>query len=90
MSKSSERTPLSAVLAEMQPFDGGFRVGISDDWRQGRAIYGGLSTALCLTAARGSIEGLPPLRSAQVSFIGPAVSARFAFRPRQVSILIYH
>jgi hypothetical protein len=48
---------------------------------QGRTTYGGCSAALCLEAAKrllrdqrhssGAAE-LPPLRSAQVAFVGPA------------------
>ncbi len=45
---------------------------LEPSWMQGRAIYGGLSTALCLDGAMKQIEDLPPLRSASVNFIGPA------------------
>ncbi len=38
---------------------------------QGRTSYGGFSAALALEAARGLADDLPPLRSAQVSFVGP-------------------
>jgi len=38
---------------------------------QGRTSYGGFSAALALEAARGLAPDLPPLRSAQVSFVGP-------------------
>ena len=44
---------------------------IPDDWLQGRTAYGGLSAALALHAAQQSDVDLPPLRSAQVAFIGP-------------------
>lgn len=42
---------------------------------QGRTTYGGLSAALCLETALRAFEDLPPLRSANVSFIGPAGGA---------------
>ena len=45
---------------------------VTDDWKQGRTLYGGLSAALCIEAANRSVEALPPLRSAQYAFIGPA------------------
>ena len=65
-------TPFSALLAELRPIPDGFSTEIPGDWRQGRTTYGGLSAALCLeTAQRGQPE-LPPLRSAQFAFIGPA------------------
>lgn len=43
------------------------------EWMQGRTVYGGLSVALALQAALlRSGDGLPPLKSALVVFIGPA------------------
>jgi acyl-CoA thioesterase len=49
-----------------------FRTTLTDDWLQGRTAYGGLSAALCLEAALRAVPDLPPLRSAQFTFIGPA------------------
>ncbi len=49
-----------------------FVVTVTDDWLQGRTVYGGLGAALCLEAAHRATPDLPPLRSAQFSFIGPA------------------
>ena len=50
------------------------RIGypLDDCWMQGRAIYGGLSAALCLDGARKLFPALPPLRSASINFIGIA------------------
>ncbi|MEO5867087.1 MAG: thioesterase family protein [Sphingomonas sp.] len=42
-----------------------------DDWLQGRTAYGGLSSALALYAAQRCEPDLPPLRTAQVAFVGP-------------------
>lgn len=43
------------------------------NWFQGRTIYGGLSVALALQAAlRDAPPDLPPLKSAQILFVGPA------------------
>lgn len=50
--------------------DGG--VELTPDWQQGRTAYGGLSAALCLAAALRAHPDLPPLRSAQFAFVGPA------------------
>lgn len=75
MSESQSRTPLSALLSGLQADDGHYAAEITPDWMQGRAIYGGLSAALCLDATLKSHAGLPPLRSAQLAFIGPAGSA---------------
>jgi acyl-CoA thioesterase len=47
---------------------------VPDSWRQGRTAYGGIITALGVTAAMQACSApMPPLRSVQVSFIGPAV-----------------
>lgn len=62
---------LPAIIAALEPVEGGWRGTIPDTWLQGRTAYGGLSSALALTAAQRSDEDLPPLRSAQVAFIGP-------------------
>jgi acyl-CoA thioesterase len=51
---------------------GGWAVDVSDDWLQGRTVYGGLAAALCLEAAQRASADLPTLRSAQFSFVGPA------------------
>lgn len=49
-----------------------YKVTLPDDWLQGRTAYGGLSAALCYETALRAGDDLPPLRSAQFSFIGPA------------------
>ena len=64
-------TPIAEILAAATPIEGGFRATIPTDWLQGRTSYGGLSAALALHAAMLAEPDLPPLRSAQVAFIGP-------------------
>ncbi len=49
-----------------------FHGRVPADWLQGRTFYGGLSAALCLEGALKAYPGLPPLRSAEIAFIGPA------------------
>ncbi len=44
---------------------------IPPDWLQGRTAYGGLSAAIALAAAKATYANLPPLRSAQIAFVGP-------------------
>jgi acyl-CoA thioesterase len=60
---------LSRVLATVQP---GGSVKIGAEWLQGKATFGGLSAAICLQAVlkQGFTPELPPLRSAQISFVG--------------------
>ena len=64
-------TPIADILSGATAIEDGFRTAIPADWLQGRTAYGGLSSALALHAAQGVEPDLPPLRSAQVSFIGP-------------------
>jgi hypothetical protein len=49
----------------------GLTITIPDEWLQGRTAYGGLSAAVALAAAKTAYTDLPPLRSAQVAFVGP-------------------
>ena len=65
-------TPFSSMLATMTPVDDDFAITLPPDWLQGRTAYGGLSAALCVQAALQAHPDLPPLRSAQFAFIGPA------------------
>ncbi len=64
-------TGVAQIIAAMDRTGEGWRATIPDTWLQGRTAYGGLSTALALHAAQRCDADLPPLRSAQVSFIGP-------------------
>jgi acyl-CoA thioesterase len=64
-------TGLKDIIDAMRPVEGGWQGSIPDGWLQGRTSYGGLSAALALHAAQQSDDDLPPLRSAQVAFIGP-------------------
>ncbi|PLK26110.1 acyl-CoA thioesterase II [Novosphingobium sp. TH158] len=79
------------LLASATPTDSGFGLTVPQSWLQGRTGYGGFSAALALVAAiRAGGEGLPPLRSASVSFVGPVnglaeVSARVLRRGKNAT-----
>lgn len=62
---------LPDTLSNLRRIEDGFAVSIPDCWKQGRTTYGGFSSALALEVAQGLTEGLPPLRSAQIAFVGP-------------------
>jgi acyl-CoA thioesterase len=47
-------------------------VTVTENWMQGRTTYGGMSAALCYQAVINDFPDLPPLRSAQINFVGPA------------------
>ncbi|MEQ1931155.1 MAG: thioesterase family protein, partial [Parvularculaceae bacterium] len=61
----------SELMASLRASGGAFETAITDNWLQGRTTYGGLSAALCLEATLRAFPDLPPLRSAQISFLGP-------------------
>lgn len=62
---------LPALLAGARRTGSGFTTEIPANWLQGRTAYGGLSSALALVAAKQVEPDLPPLRSAQIAFVGP-------------------
>lgn len=62
---------LPAILAAATREPGRLSAEIPPGWMQGRTTYGGLSTALAFEVAAGSATSLPPLRAAQIAFIGP-------------------
>ena len=68
-------TDFTELMESLSPADDGWTVSVTDDWLQGRTVYGGLASALCLQGALKSFADLPPLRSAQIAFIGPASGA---------------
>jgi len=65
-------TPFSEIIADITPEGAAY---VPEDWQQGRTTYGGMSAALCVAGAMREIPDLPPLRSAQFAFIGPAAGA---------------
>jgi hypothetical protein len=72
--KATTLTGFSQVIAALQHQGDHFTIVLPSDWLQGRTAYGGLSAALCLQTTLRSFPDLPPLRSAQFVFVGPATS----------------
>lgn len=68
-------TAYTDLIAAVGATESGFSAFVSDDWKQGRTTYGGLSAALCVEAAQRTFSDAPPLRSAQFAFVGPAAGA---------------
>ena len=77
------RTGFSSMLATLAAAGDDFTISLPADWLQGRTAYGGLSAALCLQAALRAFPEVPPLRSAQVAFIGPA-TGELTISPRML------
>jgi acyl-CoA thioesterase len=72
---------LRAALDGLAEDGGAFHIEAPEGWTQGRTLYGGMTAALCAEAARRSIAGLPPLRSAQFAFTG-AAAGRLRLEPK--------
>ena len=70
-------------MGAVQPIDGHYRAHIPEDWLQGRTTFGGMTAALCVDAAGRLVPDLPPLRSAQFTFMGP-VGGDVTIHPRLV------
>lgn len=68
-------TPIADILDAATLTETGLAATIPADWMQGRTAYGGISSALALHAAQQCEPDLPPLRSAQIAFIGPLAGA---------------
>jgi acyl-CoA thioesterase len=67
----SDGTTLDQLLGSAIRDGDAWRHHVGPDWMQGRTAYGGISAALALDAALRDHPGDAPLRSAQVSFVGP-------------------
>ena len=58
------------IMEAAHAVDGGLDLHVSDDWLQGRSLFGGLQAALGLIAMR-SLVPHQPLRSLQTNFVAP-------------------
>ena len=62
---------LAQTLATLLPTESGLQATVTENWKQGRTTFGGLTAALLLETALRTLPDLPPLRSALVDFTGP-------------------
>jgi hypothetical protein len=62
-------TEFSDLLRGMRRDGDAWTAPVSDDWLQGRTLFGGLSGALSLEAVAREFTDLPSLRSAQFALI---------------------
>lgn len=63
---------VAAMLNQFAEGDASHSIETPENWMQGRTLLGGVTAALQVHAARRSFPDLPPLRSAQFNFVGPA------------------
>ena len=71
MSNSDNIPGFRELADQLKPVSGGYASIIDPAWRQGRTCYGGLTAGLSLAAAQRDFPDLPPLRSMQITFVGP-------------------
>ncbi|MGB0908185.1 MAG: acyl-CoA thioesterase [Maricaulaceae bacterium] len=67
-------TSFKKVCDTLTSIEDGYRAEISDNWKQGRTVYGGLTMGLALEAAYAAVPDLPPLRSVMMNFVGPVTA----------------
>ncbi len=85
-------TDFSTLIDSLAADGDDWLVNPTEDWRQGRTLFGGLSAALCFAACEAAVHDLPPLRAAQIGFIGPSsgearLSPRIIRRGKSVTFM---
>ncbi len=76
----------SEILQTLRQDGAAFLVDITDDWGQGRAMFGGLVTAVANEALRQLVPRDRPLRSLQTTFVGPATAGTWQLTPTVLRI----
>ncbi|HVL00534.1 MAG TPA: thioesterase family protein [Dongiaceae bacterium] len=72
----------SELLGQVESLgEGVLALATPEDWRQGRAVFGGLQTALGLLAMRRLVPSVP-VRTLQTTFVGPPTGDRIYVRAR--------
>ncbi|MGK2742087.1 acyl-CoA thioesterase [Tepidicaulis sp. LMO-SS28] len=66
-----DRLPFTSLLGSIQTEGETFSAPVTEDWLQGRTLFGGMGAALCLEAARRLAGRERPLRSMIVSYVAP-------------------
>ena len=61
----------SDVMSAVPASENGGSMVVSGGWFQGRTLFGGLTAAIALEAVLKQFPDLPPIRTAQVTFVGP-------------------
>jgi acyl-CoA thioesterase len=70
----------SEVLDSMQERGGVMSATVSEDWLQGRSVFGGLQTALAVRAMRALVPPGVPLRTVQTTFMAPVPAGSVTVR----------
>jgi len=62
---------LPELLATIDAEESNVPISVPSTWLQGRTAYGGLSASLAHHQAKKTSDNMPPLRSAQIAYVGP-------------------
>jgi hypothetical protein len=70
----------SDVLSAATLDAGVWTTAVTEDWMQGRSVFGGLQSAIALRAMRSIVPADVPLRVLQTTFVGPVPAGQVAVR----------
>lgn len=62
----------SEIMTTLRAAEAAWAIDVTEDWEQGRAIFGGLVAAIGNAALRNVVPAERPLRSLQTTFVAPA------------------
>jgi acyl-CoA thioesterase len=72
----------SEILGGAVVEDGVWSTTVTEDWLQGRSLFGGIQSALALRAMRRLVHPDVPLRVLQTTFVAPVTAGKVAVRAR--------
>jgi acyl-CoA thioesterase len=70
----------SEILDSLRSHDSVWTADVSEDWLQGRSVFGGVQAALALRVMRASVPRDVPLRVLQIVFVAPVDAGRITLR----------
>ena len=79
----SDHPTIAEVIEAFHPQESRWVGPAPGSWAQGRTVYGGMTAALAWAMVGRALPGLPPLRSAQIAFVGPA-AGELAISPQLI------
>src|SRR3546814_16648698 len=76
MIETTSPSPLDTLLSTLRIEGDIAKAHIDEGWMQGRTAYGGISSAVALAGPMALHPTEPPLRYAQINFVGPVAGGR--------------
>ena len=71
-----DTTAFNTLINAVSPTSaaGTYLARMTEDWLQGRAAFGGITSAMAVAALRQEIQNDRPLRALMIAFIGPVAA----------------